>query len=281
MRESESFSAINRFSVPRLLFGLMLALCLQVSADAADLTAREIMERVINRDKGNDKTSDMEMVLIDKRGFQRVRKIRGFYQELEKQRNSILFFLAPADVKNTAFLTYDHKKGDVDDEQWLYLPALRKTKRIAGKDQSGSFMGSDFNYSDMTEPNIDDFLYKTQGEPVVEGVKTWQIEATPINKEVAADTGYSKSVMFVRQDNFVPIRSVSWVNRSRKMKFMKVVKLQQIEGIWVVLESQMATKEGRSVVHSTYLRNSNVRFNQSLRKEVFAVRQLEKGLPGF
>lgn len=264
-----------------VIFGLVLAELIPGVSGADAPTAREIMERVINRDQGNNQTSDMEMVLIDRRGSQRVRKIRGYHQESKNQRDSILFFLAPADVKNTAFLTYDHKQRGMDDEQWLYLPALRKTKRIAGKDQSGSFMGSDFNYSDMTEPNIDDFVYQKQAEPVVEGVKTWQIEATPKSKEVASDTGYSKSVMFVRQDNFVPIRSVSWVNRSRKMKFMKVVKLAQIEGIWVVLESQMATKEGRSVVHSTYLRNSNVRFNQGLPKEVFAVRQLEKGLPNF
>lgn len=275
------FPLMKHSRITAVIFGLVLAELIPGVSGADAPTAREIMERVINRDQGNNQTSDMEMVLIDRRGSQRVRKIRGYHQESKNQRDSILFFLAPADVKNTAFLTYDHKQRGMDDEQWLYLPALRKTKRIAGKDQSGSFMGSDFNYSDMTEPNIDDFVYQKQAEPVVEGVKTWQIEATPKSKEVASDTGYSKSVMFVRQDNFVPIRSVSWVNRSRKMKFMKVVKLAQIEGIWVVLESQMATKEGRSVVHSTYLRNSNVRFNQGLPKEVFAVRQLEKGLPNF
>jgi hypothetical protein len=262
-----------------IMAGLFLAGLFPAVVSAAELSPRDIMERVINRDKGNDKTSDMEMVLIDKRGSQRVRKIRGYHQKSEKRSDSILFFLDPADVKNTAFLTYDYKQQGVDDDQWLYLPALRKTKRIAGGDQSGSFMGSDFNYSDMTEPNIADFVYKKQGEPVVEGEKTWQIEAIPINKEVESDTGYSKSVMFVRQDNFVPIRSVSWVSRSRKMKFMKVAKLSQIEGIWVVMESQMATKEGRTTIHSTYLRNSNIRFSQNLPKEIFSVRQLEKGLP--
>ena len=192
-------------------------------AYSGELTGREVMEGVINRDKGNHRTSDMEMVLIDKRGSQRVRKIRGFSLESEKGRYSILFFLEPADVKNTGFLTYDYKKSDMDDDQWLYLPALRKTKRIAGGDQSGSFMGSDFNYSDMTEVDITEFNYKISGEPSVDGIKTWQIEAVPKNDNVASDTGYSKSVTFVRQDNYVPVRSVLWVHKSKRRKFMKVV----------------------------------------------------------
>ena len=261
-----------------VVLGFLLSLVPDV-ASAAELTGHEVMQRVINRDNGNHKTSDMEMVLIDKRGSQRVRKIRGYSWESAKGRYSILFFMEPADVKNTGFLTYDYKESEQDDDQWLYLPALRKTKRIAGGDQSGSFMGSDFNYSDMTEVDIADFNYKISGEPVVEGVKTWQIESTPKNDTVASDTGYSKSVMFVRQDNYIPVRSVLWVHKSKRRKFMKVVKLAQIEGVWVALESQMTTKEGRTTVHSTYLRNSNIKFDQNLGEEIFTVRQLAKGIP--
>jgi len=266
----------NRFFVT---LGLLICFIPGI-ASSAELTGREVMERVINRDSGNHKTSDMEMVLIDKKGFQRIRKIRGYNWESDKGRYSILFFLEPADVKNTGFLTYDYKESGKDDDQWLYLPALRKTKRIAGGDQSGSFMGSDFNYSDMTEVDISEFSYKISKEPEVDGVKTWQIEAIPKNESVASDTGYSKSVIFVRQDNYVPVRSVLWVHKSNRRKFMKVEKLTQIEGIWVVLESQMTTKEGRATVHSTYLRNSNIQFNRNLGEEIFTVRQLGKGLPG-
>jgi hypothetical protein len=265
----------------RILFLLgFLFVFLPCVATSASLTGREVMEKVINRDNGDHKTSDMEMVLIDKRGSQRVRKMRGYSREFEQGRYSILFFLEPSDVKNTGFLTHDYKNSEKDDDQWLYLPALRKTKRIAGGDQSGSFMGSDFNYSDMTEVDIADFKYRIMKEPLVEGVKTWQIEAIPNDDDVAADIGYSKSIFFVRQDNYVAVRSVLWVHKSKRRKFMKVEKLEQIDGIWVVLESQMTTKEGKTTVHSTYLRNSNIRFNRNLGEEIFAVRQLEKGLPG-
>ena len=263
----------------RFLIGLgILITSFPAVTYSAPMTGRDVMQKVINRDNGDHKTADMEMVLIDKNGSQRIRKIRGYSREFEEGRYSILFFLEPADVKNTGFLTYDYKESKKDDDQWLYLPALRKTKRIAGSDQSGSFMGSDFNYSDMTEVDIDEFDYRIMKEPDVDGVKTWQIEAVPKNEDVAADTGYAKSVLFVRQDNFVPVRSVLWVHKSKRRKFMEVHKLEQIEGIWVALESQMTTKEGSAVVHSTYLRNSNILFNQKLGNEVFPVRQLEKGL---
>ena len=100
----------------------------------------------------------------------------------------------------------------------------------------------------------------------------------PKNDDVADDTGYSKSIVFVRQDNYVPIRGVKWVYKSKKMKYMKVNKMKVIDNIWVVTDSQMATKQGRKTVHSTILRISNVKFNQDLKEEFFALRQLEKGL---
>lgn len=267
----------------RQVFGFLIGLFIlnglpSFSTEAAALTGREIMEEVINRDDGDNQTSDMEMILIDKNGKKRVRKMRSFNKDFGADGYSILFFLSPANVKNTGFLTYDYKKSGKDDDQWLYLPALRKTKRIASNDQSGSFMGSDFNYSDMTETNLDDFNYKLMKEVVVEGHKTWQIEVLSKNDDVADDTGYSKSIVFVRQDNYIPVRGVKWVYKSKRMKYMKVNKMEKIDGIWVITDSQMATKEGRATVHSTILRVRNIKFNQDLKEEFFTVRQLEKGL---
>ena len=116
-------------------------------AEAADdPEARVIMERVDARDDGDNQTGDMQMVLIDKRGQQRVRRIATFKKDKGEDTLRLMFFLTPADVKDTAFLTYDYDDPDRDDDQWLYLPALRKTKRIATSDKSGSFMGSDLNY---------------------------------------------------------------------------------------------------------------------------------------
>jgi hypothetical protein len=232
---------------------------------------------VNDRDDGDNATNDLEMILIDKNGNQRLRQIKGASKDRGKDTLTISFFLSPADVKDTGFLTYDYSESGKDDDQWLYLPALRKTKRIASSDKSGSFMGSDFNYSDMTEPDLNDFDYTLKREVDVDGHKTWEIEGVPRSDAIADETGYAKSVIWVRQDNYVGIRAVRWVYRSNRMKFMQITKLEKVDGIWTPLEMRMDTREGKDVVHSTVIKFSNVKYNQKLTEEFFTVRQLEKG----
>ncbi len=244
----------------------------------AELSAREVMQRVDDRDDGDNSVSDMEMVLVDRNGNERVRKIRSYGKDKGEDRQRIMFFVEPADVKDTAFLTYDYDAYEADDDQWLYLPALRKTKRIASSDKSGSFMGSDFNYADMTRKNLDAYDFKILKEDEVRGEKVWVIEAIPTTDKEVRETGYAKSVVFVRQDNFMVVRAVHWVKEGNKLKYMDVPRVEQIDGIWTALEMTMTTKKGKATEHHTVMRFHNVRYNQELPPEMFSVRQLEKGL---
>ena len=192
---------------------------------------------------------------------------------------SLMFFLSPADIKNTGFLTYDYDASGKDDDQWLYLPALRKTKRIATGDKSGSYMGSDFNYSDMTSPDLDEYEYTLMKETKVRDNPVWQIKAVPKSKDEIEESGYTQSILFVRQDNYVVIRGVRWVHKKKRNKYMDVKKLEQIEGIWVPTEMHMTTKSGKKTLHSTVIRRKNTHFNQnSVNEELFSIRRLEKGL---
>jgi len=271
----------------RILIGMLLAwLILLVwigvvvtagSVNAGELTGRQIMELVDARDDGDNGTQDMEMVLIDKRGNQRIRKLRAFSRDEGEDEYSILFFLSPADIKDTGFLTYDYDEPERDDDQWLYLPALNKTKRIASSDKSGSFMGSDFSYADMTDRPLDHYQYTLMKEAEVAGRTVWQIEAVPVTEREKDETGYIKSVLFVRKDNYVVVRSVNWVKKGKRLKYFDVKKLEQIDGIWVATEMTMTTKKGKKTLHKTVLRARNVRFNQNLDPDLFSVRQLEKG----
>ena len=242
------------------------------------LTGREIMDRVNERETGDRSTSEMEMILIDKKGRKRVRNIQSFGMEKGDDSLSLMFFLSPADVKNTGFLTFDYDASGKDDDQWLYLPALRKTKRIASGDKSGSFMGSDFNYSDMTSPDLDEYDYTLMKETEVRGKPVWQIKAVPKSKAEIEESGYTQSVLFVRQDNYVVVRVVHWVHKKKRLKYMDVKKLEQIEGVWVATEMQMTTKSGKKTLHRTVIRTKNTRFNQdSVNEELFSIRRLEKG----
>ncbi|MEE8436622.1 MAG: outer membrane lipoprotein-sorting protein [bacterium] len=289
-----SFLPYLPLTAPTVSLGMALAMAVMLSliltgmiaaggapalAAKDDPRAREIMQKVNDREDGDNQTSEMEMILIDRRKNKRVRRIKSFRKDRGKDTLTLMFFLSPADVKNTGFLTYDYDASGKDDDQWLYLPALGKTKRIASSDKSGAFMGSDFNYSDLTEADLEDYDFKLlkQSEKV-KGVDTWRIQSTPRRPEVAEDTGYSKSVLWVRKDNFMVIRSVRWVHKSSRRKFFQVKKLERIDGIWVATEMQTVTKQGRRTVHTTVLRFWNVKFNQKLKDRMFTTRRLEKGL---
>lgn len=267
-------SSARFMSVVILLFGFS---GFGAVAQTSSPTGREIMESVNDRNEGDNETSNLEMTLIDKRGNERVREMRSIRKEKGEDRMTLLFFTSPPDVKNTGFLSYDYIDADRDDDQWLYLPALKKTKRIAGGDKSGSFMGSDFTYSDMSKPALDRYTYTLMKETEIDGIPVWQVEAIPNDKE-AKETGYTRSITFVRKDNFVPIRSVAFVKKGNRLKYMSVEKLEEIDGVWVPTEISMTTKKGKQVVHKTRLSVSGVQFDQPLEEKNFTIRQLEKGI---
>lgn len=256
----------------------LLLLLLAQAALFAGLSVDEIVTKVDTRDDGDNGIGTMKMVLIDKHKNRRVRDMRKYSKDFGEDIYSAIFFLSPSDVKNTAFLTYDYDDGAKDDDQWLYLPALKKSKRIASSDKSASFMGSDFTYSDMTSRTIEDYNYKLAKESKVGMHKVWVIESTPKTQKTIDETGYTKSYMFVRQDNFVVIRALHFMTDGGKKKYMDVKKLEKIDGIWVATEIEMKTKKGKKTLHTTVLKFNDVKFNQNLDDNFFTVRQIEKGI---
>ena len=258
---------------------LLVAIILNTApALAGELTAREIMEKADARDDGDNMIANMEMILIDKKGQERVRKIKTFSKDKGKDTLKLMFFMEPADVKDTGFLTYDYYSGERDDDQWLYLPELHKTKRIASSDKSSAFMGSDFSYADMTKRVLDEWKYKLLKEAEVRNHKVWLIEAMPANKTIEDRYGYTKSVLFVRQDIFMVVRAVHWVKEGKKLKYLDIKKLEQIDGIWVGTEIHMKTNKGKQTTHRSVFKWHNIKFNQDLDEKLFTVRRLEKGI---
>lgn len=251
------------------------------TAAADDPQARAIMEKVEARDDGDNQTADMQMLLIDKRGKERARRIATFKRDKGDDTQRLMFFVQPADVKDTAFLTFDYDDSKKDDDQWLYLPALRKTKRIATTDKSGSFMGSDLNYADMTSRDLEDYdyrFYEKGKESEVRGKKVWVLWSIPRSKDIIDETGYSKSLLFIRPDIDMVVRAIHWVKDGGYLKYVDMRKLEPIDGIWVATDTLVTKKKGKATVHKTILTLENVRFNQSLDSDLFTIRRMEKGL---
>ena len=245
---------------------------------AGEADPRRIMELVNERDTGNSSVSDMEMVLVDQQGRERSRAIRSYMIDTEEPAKTLMFFTSPADVRGTGFLTWDYDGGEKDDEQWLYLPSLRRTNRIAASDRSQSFMGSDFNYSDMNPAEIEDYNFSLAQEGNLEGQEVWVIMAVPKSRDVAEETGYEKSALFIRKDNYVIVRAKKWTLRTGEEKYMQVRELSLIEGIWVPTRMEMTTKRNGAFYHATRMNRTNVRINVSLDENMFTVAGLERGI---
>ena len=246
-----------------------------VSAD--DLDVNEIMKRVYDRDDGDDASSEIQMVLTDRSGAVRERRIKTLAKDFGADTRQVIYFLSPADVEGTGFLTFDYAGVARDDDQWLYLPSLKKTKRIASADQSGKFLGTDFNYADLTERENDQYAFELLGTEDVRGEPAWKIRATPNEREIER-TGYTKSVIWVLKSSYVVVRAVHYVREGQKLKYFDVSKLELVEGIWSPTEVSMTTKlKDQSVEHRTVLTTSNLDYGQSHDPELFSVRQLEKG----
>jgi len=262
----------------KILIGLTLGLSLVTTHALADDTkARAIMEKVDARDDGKSLEQDMTMVLIDKNNKKRTRNLHTYSKDFGVDTHQIMFFKSPADVKNTSFLTYDYDSASKDDDQWLYLPALKKVKRIPSSDKSSSFMGSDFSYFDMTDRDLEDFDFKLLKETKVRGHDAWMIEATPRTKKVRKESGYTKTIAIVRKDNYVVTRAINFM-RNGKKKYMDIKKMHQQTGIWLADTITMTTKKGQRMVHKTILDFKNIKLNKSIPDNMFTTRRLEKGL---
>jgi hypothetical protein len=256
---------------------LALAAAAPAAAPATAPSGREIMERVDARDDGDLLVQELAMRLIDANGASRARRLRMWRRDVGADVQTILFFLSPADVKDTGLLTYDYDDAERDDDQWLYLPALKKTKRIAAADKSGSFMGSDFSYADLTQRDVDRYDYRLLEEAQRDGVPIWRVEAVPNDPAEISETGYTKIVWDVRQDNAVVVGGVFTLRRGGRVKTYTVKRLEQIDGIWVPTQMHMITRKGDVTLHETLLDFERVRFGQPLADDRFSVRQLEKG----
>ena len=151
-----------------------------------------------NRDNGfQDFTADMKMILKNRQGEESTREIRNKTLEVEGDGDkSISIFDRPRDVKGTTLLNFTHRTGP--DDQWLYLPALKRVKRISSANKSGSFMGSEFAYEDVTSQEVEKYTYKWIRDEDYKGEKCFVYERYPVNKK----SGYTRQVVWMDQKEF-------------------------------------------------------------------------------
>lgn len=257
---------------------VLLAALVCLSYGARAETADDIMAEVDAQPSPPAMASDMTMVLIDRNNQQRVRQLSSLRKTVDDGERSLLFFLSPQDVRGTGFLLYDYDEAERADDQWLFLPSLNKSKRIAGSDQSGSFMGSDLSYADMSSRNLNDWTYRLVREDTVGDEPVWLIEAKAVDSDVVERTGYTQSILYVRQSNHTIIRAIHTLEAQGERKLLNVPNWTERDGYWIPTVMQVVSQEGGQTVHRTQLSFDNIDLNPDIREGTFTIQRLEQGL---
>lgn len=184
-----------RTFITTVVIATLLSFNLPSSAVAADATKRglDIAQRADARDTGfDDFTADLIMVLENRSGQKTTRVMRSRTLEMDEDGDrSLVVFESPADVTGTAVLTFSHK-SDVDD-QWLYLPSIKRVKRIASDNRSGPFMGSEFAYEDLASQEIEKYTYRFIRDETISNIPMHVIERYPTHSK----SGYTKQVVWL------------------------------------------------------------------------------------
>ena len=188
---------MKRFTITVTL--LLILPAFVAMAETPEEKGLAITQEADRRNTGfRDFTADMLMILRNRHGQESKRNLRIRTLEVEEDGDkSLTIFDNPRDVKGTAFLTYSHKVRD--DDQWLYLPALKRVKRISSRNKSGSFMGSEFAYEDISSQEVEKYTYKWIRDEVYGGRECFVVERYPVDKK---NSGYTKQAAWTDKSEY-------------------------------------------------------------------------------
>jgi hypothetical protein len=183
------------------------------------------------------------------------------------QSKSVIRFTAPAEVKGVALLVVNHT--DRASDQWMWTPAIERDRRIALQDRSTRFFGTDFSFEDLEERDVDQYDYASLGQEPIDGAVCWKIQSVP---KQAKSSQYSKSTLWIRQDNYAMARIESYV-KDQVVRRVNYTDIRNIQGIWTARELAMADLR-RSTI--TRLALEKIEYNLPLGDERFTLQAIRR-----
>ena len=241
-----------------------------------ELTAKQIVDKAYEVTKIAGAESVATLTIMDSKGRKRIRKtaqVTKLYDNGDTEKR-LVRFLSPADVKGTGLLTFDYE--DKDDDMWLFLPALRKTRRIISSEKAKNFMGSEFSYADMTPPKLDDFNYKTLGEHEVEGALCWEIEVIPVDDDVADENGFSKRISYIAKADFVIRKAIYYDLDGEIHKELTVKEVKELDPENHKYRPMHMIMVNKQNDRKSILKVDKIQFSPDVKDEYFTTRYLER-----
>ncbi len=253
-----------------LLLTAVLLVSTPLLAQTPEERGLEISQTAKQRDLGwGDMQAGMNMVLRNKQGEESLREIR--IQSLEQENDgdkSLTVFDKPRDVKGTAFLSFSHPTAA--DDQWLYLPALKRVKRIASNNKSGPFMGSEFAYEDLTSFEVEKYSYRYLRDEACEGGQCFVVEQFPVDK----DSGYTRRIVWMDQAEYRVWKVEFYDRKDSLLKTLTFTGYQQyLDKYWRADLQQMTNHQTGK---STDLQWSGYQFRTGLLDDDFNKNSLKR-----
>jgi predicted RND superfamily exporter protein len=250
------------------------------SAFADDLPdGRWVIEQVNAVDEGLHVTRKLTMKMVDKRGKERLRETLSYRQYFGGEKRTVLFYLEPRNVKDTGFLTYDYPDSKVDDDQWLYLPALRKARRISASDRGDYFLGTDFTFEDIKKEGkieLSDYHFNSLSKDEIDGKEALLIEALPVDAEIAKELGYGKVHIWVDPANWLVVKAHYWDIKLNDLKTLKNRDIRLVDGIWTRHHLEI---KNHKTGHYTEFVFFDVDYQSTINTKVFTRQALTRGAP--
>ncbi len=256
---------------------MLLIQCLMITQLMASvINPLDIMEKNKMQRLSKDEEVTVTIHLIDQNQKERIREIvkTSKTNELEEQK-SLIRFIKPEDAKGIGLLVHEHSLKDTD--RWIYLPALKKSRRIASNKKSDTFMGSDFTYEDLENERIQNNSYQYLGDTLIEGMLCYKIESKPKTDEEIKNSGYSKRNLYVNHKNNMILRVEYFDKKGEYFKKQTLSDIIYMEkyGKWRTHKMEM---ENIKTGHKTVLIFKNFKINEGIIDDLFTIRYLEREL---
>lgn len=248
----------------------ILVMLISISVFGQDNKGLEIVKAAKKARTGWKTSSQtMTMTLTNRNGQKTVRKMHGYNMEVENDGDkSMTIFDTPKDVKGTVSMTYTHRTQD--DDQWLYLPAIRRVKRISSSTKSGPFLGSEFAFEDIGSEEVEKYTYKYISEDQVDGVMCYKIERYPVSKS----SGYKRNIVWYNKENYRAEKIEFYDRKNALLKTLSYAEYKLYQNkYW---RASMMNMKNHQNGKETLLEFSNLKFGVEISDDNFSQNALKR-----
>ena len=238
-------------------------------------TANEIAKKIHDLPTGKTSSYTVSLTLIDKKGKERNREISSYTMKDGSTDKTVLVFKTPKDVAGISYLSYDYPdKADgstVDSDSWIYLPAMKKVRRVSGSSKDDDFQGTDFTYDDIGTRSLSKDNFAILGEEKVDGFDCWILEAKA--KDTKAKV--SRRVTWVDKKSYVVRKGEYYDKQNKLQKTLTCENIKQVKGYWTTQKMTMTNVQSN---HKTIYEVKDLKYDEKVNESFFTVSALEREL---